>query len=341
MSDRQIIQLPEAPPIPGLAFRYFRDESDFAAMVAVIEACLEHDAVDPLSPEAGLPTVQELQTSFSQAENIDLNKDLLLATLNDEVIGFQWIRWWLQADGTTVYYHRGRVVPAWRARGIGTATLRWAERHIRELARTHVTDGGAAVFQANTTSHETSYNELLVTEGYTPVHSFIELGYDDSHALPDVSLPDEFALKPVTAEHYRAIWEANEEAFAEEWGHRRSTDEGYIKFLGNIVSNTGFDPALWQVVWLGSEIVGVALSEINERGVGEITDLSVRKQWRGRGLSKVLIVEAVKALKQRDLKLIRIFTDTDDLFGARSLYESVGFRVLNEYIRYQKPVDLA
>ncbi len=337
MSDKPVIDLPEAPPIDGLEFRHFYDDSDYAAMVAVIEACLEHDAVDPLSPEAGLPTVQELKTSFSEAENIDLKKDMLLVTLNSEVIGFQWVRWWTQADDTTVYYHRGRVVPAWRARGIGTATLRWAERHIRQLAQSQAAE--KAVFQANTTSHETSYNELLVTEGYTPVHSFIELGYDDSTSLPEVDLPQEFILKPITPEHYRAIWEANEEAFAEEWGHRRSTDEGYIKFLGNIVGNPGFDPSLWQVAWHGGDIAGVALSEINKRGVGEITDLSVRKQWRGRGLSKVLIVQAVKALKERDLNHIRIFTDTDDLFGARSLYESVGFRVLNEYIRYQKPVD--
>ncbi len=338
MSQLRPITLPDAPQIPGLVFRHFAQDSDFAALVAVIEACQEHDKVDPLSPEAGIPTVEELKTSFSEAENIDLTKDMLLVTLDEKVIGFQWVRWWKQADETWVYYHRGRVMPEWRGQGIGTATLRWAEQHIRQLAQTHPTNG-KAVFRANTTSHEAAYNELLMTEGYAPVHSFIELGYDQTNALPDVALPDGFTLRPVTAEHYRAIWEANEEAFAEEWGHRASDDEGYIRFLGNILANPDFDPVLWQVAWHGDQVAGVALCEITQRGVGEITELSVRPKWRGQGLARALLVSAMKALKARDLKHIRIFTDTDDALGARSLYQSVGFRVLTEYIRYQKQVE--
>ncbi len=338
MKPYTFVTLNDAPSIEGLTFRYFADEADFVALVAVIESCQGHDKVDPLSPEAGIPTLEELKTSFSEAENIDLHRDMLLVTLYDEVIGFQWVRWWTQADGTWVYYHRGRVVPQWRGQGIGTATLHWAERHIRELVQIHPTEG-KAVYRANTTSHEAAYNELLVAEGYTPVHSFIELGYDDTNGLPDEALPAGFMLKPVTPEHYRAIWEANEEAFAEEWGHRAANDEGYIRFLGNILANPGFDPALWQVAWQGDQVAGVALCEINKRGVGEIAELSVRKPWRGQGLARALLVHAVMALKARDPRHIRIFTDTDDALGARTLYQSAGFRVLTEYIRYQKPVE--
>ncbi|MBZ0294879.1 MAG: GNAT family N-acetyltransferase [Anaerolineae bacterium] len=339
MTDYQYLELPDAPSLPGLAFRRFADVSDFAAMVAIIEACQDYDQVDPLSSEAGVPTVAELKDSFSQADNIDLAEDMLLVSLDGTVIGFQWVRWWTQADDTWIYYHRGRVTPRWRGHGIGTATLRWAENRIRQLVQAHGTVG-RAVFQANTTSREATYNELLVTEGYTPVHSFIELGYDESHPLPQAEMPAEFELRPATPADYRAIWQANEEAFVDEWGHRRTTDEDYIKFLGNIVSNPGFDPALWQIAWHGDEVAGVALSEIRGRGVGEISELSVREAWRGQGLARALLVGAVRALQQRDVKHIRIFTDAADAFGARSLYESVGFRSLTEYIRYQKPVEL-
>lgn len=333
MSDDKNVRLPDAPPISGLSFRQFRDESDFAALVSVIESCQVHDKVDPLSSQAGIPTVAELTESFATAENIDLNQDMLIVLLNDRVIGFQWVRWWTQADGTWVYYHRGRIIPEWRGQGIGTATLRWAERRIRELAEIHPTNG-LAVFRANTTSHEKEYNELLLTEGYLPIHSFIELGFDDANPLPEKTLPEDFKLKSAMPADYRKIWEANEEAFAEEWGHRRATDADYIKFLGN----PNFNPSLWQIAWRDDEVAGVALAEITERGVGEITDLSVRKHWRGEGLARTLVICAVHALKSRDVKQIRIFTDADDPFGARTLYESVGFRLLTEYIRYQKDV---
>ncbi len=330
----QELPLSDAPTLPGLRFRHFESEADFAAMVAVIAGCQEHDQVDPLSPEAGIPSVKELAESFSQAQNIDLRQDLLLVELDTQVIGFQWLRWWSQADGTWIYYHRGRVLPQWRGRGIGTTTMRWAERRIRELAQIHPT-GGRAVFRANTTSHEKEYNELLLTEGYMPIHSFIELGYDNHQPLPAVELPADFTLKPAKPEHYRAIWEANEEGFADEWGRRDSSELDYVRFLGN----PQFDPTLWQIAWKNDEIAGVALCEINERGVGEITDLSVRQPFRGQGLARALIVQALHSLKARQPKHIRIFTDTDDPFGARKLYESVGFRVLTEYIRYQKEIS--
>jgi mycothiol synthase len=335
MSKDRLIKLDDAPDIPGLVFRHFRDEADFAALVAVIDACQEHDQVDPLSSEAGLPQVEELAKSFSEADNIDLDSDMLLVSLDEKIIGFQWVRWWDQADGTRVYYHRGRVVPDWRNRGIGTATLHWAEGRIREMVTEHGSRG-KAVYRANATSHEAAYNHLLLEQGYMPVHSFVEMGYDHEMPLPEKSLPDGFELRPAAAEHYRAIWQANEEAFEEEWGHRRADDEDYVIFLGNIVSNPGFDPALWQVAWHGAEIAGVALCEITERGVGEISELSVRRQWRNHGLGRALLVHALHALRARGLEHVRIFTDVEH---ARRLYESVGFRVLTEYIRYQKPVE--
>jgi GNAT superfamily N-acetyltransferase len=159
----ETFMLPNAPDIPNLCFRYFADNSDFDALVAVIEACQAHDQVDPLSTEAGIPTVEEVTKSFSEADNIDLYHDMLLACVGEEIVGFQWVRHWEQADGTWVYYHRGRVVPHWRQRGIGTATMRWAEARIETLVDQHNTRG-RAVMQANTTMHEGPYNEVLLKD---------------------------------------------------------------------------------------------------------------------------------------------------------------------------------
>ncbi len=331
----ETITLKDAPDIPGLSFRYFADESDFDALVAVIEACQAHDQVDPLSSEAGIPRVEEVRASFAEAENIDLYADMLLVCMGDEVIGFQWVRWWEQADGTWVYFHRGRIVPRWRQHGIGTATLHWAESRAQTLADLHGSRD-RAVIRANTTMHEQAYNELLLKEGYAPVHSFIEMGFDIDQPLPEKRLPDGFELKQAAAADYRAIWEANEEAFTEEWGHRRVTDEDYIVFVGKVINDPGFDPSLWQVAWADGQVAGVALCEVNERGVGEISELSVRKRWRSQGLGRALLIHAIHALRERGLEHIRIFTDSAE---ARALYESAGFRILTEYIRYQKTLE--
>ena len=80
MGDTTWITIDDTPDIPDLAFRHFRDDSDFAGLVGVIEVCQEYDQVDPLSSEAGLPSVEELSRSFSEADNIDLETDLLVTT---------------------------------------------------------------------------------------------------------------------------------------------------------------------------------------------------------------------------------------------------------------------
>jgi mycothiol synthase len=339
MTGYRIIQLPNAPAIEGLQFRFFHDEHDFEGLVQVIEACQIHDKVDPLSPDAGIPTVDELRDSFQTAENMTLETDLLIVTLHDTVIGFQWVRWWDQENGPFIYYHRGRVVPEWRAHGIGTATLLWAEQRAYELALTHNTLGNA-ILRANTTQYEGPYNELLANKGYMPVHSFIEMGYDESLGmLPEPAMPEGFTLRPVTKEHYRAVWTANEEAFVDEYEHRASDNSAYARFLTKLISTPGYDPALWQVAWQGDEIAGVALCEITERNVAEITDLSVRPAYRDQGLGLALLVQMVHTLREAGYEHIRLFTDTDDVFGARKLYEGVGFRLLTQYIRYQKALE--
>jgi ribosomal protein S18 acetylase RimI-like enzyme len=213
--------------------------------------------------------------------------------------------------------------------------MRWAERRIIERVDQHRSRGNA-VMQANTTMHEAAYNQVLLEEGYAPVHSFVEMAFDTVTALLEKSLPSGITLKAAAVPDYRAIWEANEEAFVEEWGHRRVSDEDYIIFVANVIENPGFDPSLWQVAWHGSEIVGVALCEITDRGVGEISELSVRETWRNQGLGRALLIHALYAFKSRGLDHVRVFTDSNP---ARQLYESVGFRVLTEYMRYQKPVD--
>lgn len=336
MAAANVVHLPDAPPLPGLGFRFFHDESDFAAMVAVIAACQEDDQIDPLSPEAGIPTVEELAESFVMAEHFDLQRDLLLITQDERVIGFQWVRWWTEADGTRVYYHRGRLASAWRSPSLSAAVLHWAERRSQELA---TQAGGVAVLQANAAVHERDYNQLLLAEGYTPVHSFVELAYDCASSPSDIPLPAGFERRPVLPQHYRAIWEASEEAFADEWGRREPDPAAFLKFLTNLFTNPRFDPDLWQIAWHGDEVAGAALCEVTARGVGQISELSVRARWRGRGLARALLVAAVRALQARGLAHIRVFTDSDDSLGARTLYESVGFRAVTEYIRYRKPLE--
>ncbi len=50
------------------------------------------------------------------------NPDLLLATVHDQVIGYNHVLWrWTEITGIRVYLHLGYLLPAWRNQGIGQA----------------------------------------------------------------------------------------------------------------------------------------------------------------------------------------------------------------------------
>jgi mycothiol synthase len=318
--------------ISNLIFRDFKSDTDYQAMLAVREGCVEWDNIDPLSSEEGSPTVEELALIFSPVHNPNLDKTLCLVEVNSKVIGYHWIKWWQHASGIS-YRHKGHLLPVWRGRGIGTAMCHWAENSIRAIAAEHG-NSGSKKFCAFISSTEKEAHTLLLNEGYKPYHTLIELVHDLQH-FPARFVPPGFTLHPALGEHYRLIWEANEEVFIDEPERSLPSEEEYQEFL----HQPGFDPTLWQVIWADDQVVGVALCEILKSGVGHISQLSVRQQWRRKSIGYTLLIYALHSFQERGVKQIRVCIDADNPFSVQRLYERVGFYVLKEHISYRKPLS--
>src|SRR4051812_45950877 len=109
MSDTtSFLLLPDAPSIQGLRFRIFGGEADIEGLKKV------RAAVTAVDGDLWLPGPDtEADTSPEQLENG------LLAEVNGKIIGFTWLEWWTEADGTQLYLHLGWLVPEWRRQGIG------------------------------------------------------------------------------------------------------------------------------------------------------------------------------------------------------------------------------
>ena len=61
------VLVPDAPPVPGLAFRPIRGESDAQALYAVHVGRMAHDGVDPVSTYEDCPTLAGLASDLSSA----------------------------------------------------------------------------------------------------------------------------------------------------------------------------------------------------------------------------------------------------------------------------------
>src|SRR5689334_4287554 len=198
MTDDQYseITVPDIPAIPGLVFRHARIPDDLPGLVVVHEESAQADGVDPLSSMESVPTLDELRARFTPSSTFDPAADALIVELDGLVISYSRVTWWTERDGVWLYLTTGRLLPAWRRRGIGTAMLRWAESRAAALATNHPTNG-KAMLGANASSAEVDATALLRDAGYHETFSMVEMRFDAFDALPPVELPAGLVFRPV------------------------------------------------------------------------------------------------------------------------------------------------
>lgn len=321
----------DIPKIEGLIFRTYRDEGDLPKMVSVREKSKEHDKIDVLSTLEGIPTVQDLSDSLDD-DNCEPTKDILIVEISGEVIGYCKLGWWTESDGTWLYLHIGFLLPEWRGKSIGTAMLRWSQNRIREIAKNHQTNG-KGMFGSNAATTEIEKTKLLLNDGYKKVFTMVEMDFNISQSLEDIPLAEGFEIRPVKSEDIRNIWEANNEVYTSRDFVTPPTEEDFKEFAENPCN----DISLWQVAWHGDEVASFVLSEIKD-GKGEMTEVSTIEKYRRKGLAMALLVKNLIALKEKGVDVIRLHTNGENVAGARSLYEKVGFKHLKDHVRYRKPI---
>jgi ribosomal protein S18 acetylase RimI-like enzyme len=329
------------PTLPGLTFRHFAGEADYAGMLAVRLGSAAHDQIDPRSSREALPSEADLRASFPEASTRD-HPDLLLVAVGGQLIGYGHVLWrWTEISGVRVYLHLGYLLPPWRNRGIGSAMLRWAQARIRAIAASEQADA-RATFATNVSSTEVEAHALIREAGYRVVRRLSDMAATVAPDAPLPALPHEVELRPVGSAHHHAIYDAIKDANGALWTSTVASEEDYRAFLAEQVEVSAYDPALWQVAWVDGTAVGVVIGQIDhEQEVGHIAEVAVRPAWQRRRIARALLQRAMQAMGSRGVTHVRLYTDADDGQGARSLYESVGFRERKQHLLYRRPLASA
>lgn len=209
------------------------------------------------------------------------------------------------------------------APGIWDEALDHAENRARALGarrvRTSVSEG-----------HDLA--ERISERGYRPIRSSwtmeIEFGVE---APAEPVVPDGIELRSYRhPDDERAVYEALQEAFAENWDFRPESIEQWREFT---VKWRNFDPDVWLVALEGDEVVGASLNypeRADDPGHGWIGTIGVRRPWRRRGVGEALIRRTFALLHARGLRKVRLSVDSQNPTGATRLYERVGMSVLRQ-----------
>jgi ribosomal protein S18 acetylase RimI-like enzyme len=329
-----MIHIKNAPHIAGLRFRHFRGERDYPLLAAVMNASEAADRSERIV------TAEDLARAYQRLINCDPYKDMLIAEVAGEVVGYVRGEWGDKNTGRG-YEHVGYLVPHWRRKGIGRAMLDWAEKRLFEIASAHPKEE-AKFFQVAVTQNQTGTSSLLERAGYRVARYFFEMVRPTLDDIPASPLPDGLELRPVTPAHYPAVWQAADETSREEWGYRESAEGEYEEWQ----KSPRFQPHLWQIAWATAtnEVVGHVLTFIDEernaqfnRKRGHTEGIGVDRRWRRRGVARALIARSLQAQKDAGMTESALIADSANASGATSLYESCGFQIVKRIAIYRKP----
>ena len=143
-------------------------------------------------------------------------------------------------------------------------------------------------------------------------------------------------------DQHRTVYDAENEAFRDHWGHHEHGEEGFRQTFGQAETNTD----LWAVAWAGDQVAGVVETwiwpEENRRlGVnrGWLEKISVRRPWRKRGVGRALTAIAMRKLRAAGMDEAMLGVDAENPTGALGLYEALGFTVFRRSTAYRRPLD--
>lgn len=331
---RDRVTIPDAPAIPGLTFRRFRDEADFEVMAAIIKVCRWHDQIERVE------TAQDIARKVAWTSNYDPDEALLFAEVRGEGVAFSVHRWEALDSDERVYIHSGFILPEWRRKGLGRSMLHYSERRLHRAA-TEGRRSGASSLQSTVADTELEAQALLREEGYAPVRHWLKMVRDLTEPIAEAPMPLGLEVRPVKPEEVRKILHAADEAFRDHWGHRLMTEED----VQRVLAKPTFNPKLWKVAWDGDQVAGMVLSYVDlrenveyQRKRGHNEDICVRRPWRRLGLARALITQSLRMLRAMDMEEAALGVDAQNPTGALRLYGSLAYRPVKRFTTYRKPM---
>lgn len=218
------------------------------------------------------------------------------------------------------------VHPELTGHGVGSRLLDLLEQRARELEPLWP-DGERLDLQMAHLVGDDRAPLLFAGKGYERARSFFRMVTDVRELPPEPAWPEGTGLRPLDPDRDGpALFGAELEAFADEWGYARLE---YEEWHARVFGRSGFDPSLVPVVWAGAEVVAFSRNYPKRNGDwGFIGTLGVRPAWRRRGLGLALLHESFRRFRDTGETTVALGVDVENPTGATRLYERAGMRVL-------------
>lgn len=254
----------------------------------------------------------------------------------------QHIRLWHDADGQLIAYAMlgedpsfdCQVLPEYEWSGIEAEAFEWAETLLNEL-RCREAERWDGEFVSGARQDDSMRIQFLEERGFRYSGRFAEVNMLRSlnEPVPDLPIPQGYQVREIS------LGELSDRAALERdvwlpWTVGNVSDDDYVR----LTKLPGYWPDL-EVVTVTPE--GVIASNVNGwidplNRIGDFGPVGARQEYRRQGLTRLALLESLRRMKKYGMERVCISTGITNT-PARQLYESVGFKVVNQYMDYVKP----
>jgi ribosomal protein S18 acetylase RimI-like enzyme len=225
-----------------------------------------------------------------------------------------------------------QVLPEFVWAGIEQEALAWAEALRAELAKNDVKRwGGAFIWGAR--QDDASRIAFLEGHGFRQDdHIEVNLLRSLDEPPPEATIPDGYHIRAVAesgeagqrADIEREVWHPYSDISGDDYTHLMRLP-GYHRDLDVVAVSPEGVIAAYVNGWI---------DPLNQ--IGDFGPVGAREAYRRRGLTRSVLVEDMR--RMRNLGMNRVCVSTGESNApARRLYESLGFRVVNQYLTFAKP----
>lgn len=256
-------------------------------------------------------------------------QDLFLVEESGVIVGYMDI-----APETEI----GRIVidcficPEHRRKGLAARLLGYASQRAKAL--------GARVVHVNVAEGNAIARKVLAKLDFRHIRRFYELRVK----LADVSFPKTppgFPVRHFQAGEEGRLTEIQNRCFVNTWGYHPNTEEE----MRYVIGHSNCDPKGILLAYQGDRPIGYCWTRIEYGGKsmaqesqGRIFMLGVDPDYRGTGLGKGLLLAGLFYLKNKGLRVAHLTVDSENRI-ATALYRSIGFKVYNTSLWYEKSLD--
>lgn len=280
-----------------------------------------HIEAERLEPAGHYPSPRTLIERLRRP-NYSPEQDLFIVETAGKIVGYLDI---------TPELILGRVIldcfihPEHRRRGLASKLLGYALSRAKEL--------NAKVAQARIRPNDVAAESALIKLGFRFVRRFLQMRMDFTQLQEkEINRAAQLCRHLQSGEEDK-LTEIQNRSFAGTWGYNPNTVEEITYRLG-LSQCSPEDVVLAND---GDRVTGYCWTDITSERKGQIFMLGVDPDYRGRGIGKTVLLAGLSYLKSKGFPVAELTVDSQNK-AACALYQSIGFKVQDSILWYEKAV---